>query len=184
MSEKLPLHAVVDNFNFDQAAKKLLATRKVAEDGNTVTYEEISHDMGDKTLKLRGTHILFEIIHKMANGKCNTCLGKGYFVNNVLKSKVKDPTGQMVLEDEIPEGLSDEQKQIWQAKIEKNPFWRIVNNCTCAVDRFMKKNEDVVVNGFHNIFIRTDYDLVPLEKKAEEPVKVEETKIVEEPKQE
>jgi len=166
--KKPPLFTVVDNWNFNEAAKKLLATRKVSEEGRVISYEEITHKMMDKILKLRGVNVSYEEIHKQANNKCKTCNGKGYYVKNLLKSKFPNPNGYLVLEDLIPDNLSEEQQKIWKAKIEALPTWRIFTNCTCAVMKYLKKNLDVIVNDNHNIFVRIDYDIVPATESAPE----------------
>ena len=180
--KKPPLFTIIDNWNFDEAAKKLLATRKVAEEGRTISYEEIAHKMNDKIIKLRGVDVPYEEIHKCANNRCNICNGKGYYVKGVLKTKLPDPKGNLVLEDLIPKGLTEEQQKIWKAKIESLPTWRVFTNCTCAVMRYLKKNIDVIVNTNHNIFVRIDYDIVPVTEtipEASAPVKAEETKAEE-----
>jgi len=172
MSEKKDLAASVDQFNFEAVTQKLMATRKVVSE-TEVTYEEVEHSMGDKILKLRGTHVPLDDVYKYASGSCKVCsYGKGYYISNIPKIKYPQPTGLMVLEAEIPEGLSEDQVKIYEAKIAKDPNWKIINVCRCASEKALRKNPTWVATGTRTVYIALDYNFEdkPSEEKTEEKI--------------
>lgn len=160
MASKKSLGEVIDGYNFKLVTQKLMSGRKV-HDENTVTYEEVEHQMGDKILKVRGTHIPLEEIFKYASGNCKMCsYGKGYFISEIAKTKYPNPRGLMVLEPVIPEGLSEDQKKIYEERIKNEKTWRIANTCRCASEKALKKNLSWVANENRNVFIDLDYEFV------------------------
>jgi len=163
------LAAKVDQHNFKMVTEKLLSTRKVISESE-ITYDEVEHSMGDKVLKLRGTHVPLEEVYKFAKNRCKTCsYGKGYYVTNIPKANYPDPRGHMLLEPEIPEDLSEEQREIMEAKIASIPTWKIINVCKCASERALAKNPSWVANANRNLFIDLDFNFVdkPTEEKVE-----------------
>lgn len=168
-SEKdLSLASQLDQHNYRLITEKLLKTRKVVSE-TEIIYDEVEQSIGDKILKLRGKHVPLDEVYKYAKNTCKQCsYGKGYFITNIPKYNYPDPRGLLLLEPEIPEGLSEEQKQIHEAKIAKIPTWKILNVCSCAAQRAQEKNPTWVANANHNLFIDLDFNFV--DKPAEEKV--------------
>jgi len=163
---------VIDKKSFEIITGKLLATRKVVSE-TEIIYEEVEQKVAGKLLKLRGIHVPLDKVYPYASSNCRICTyGKGYFISNILKHQYPDPRGFMVLEPKMPEGLSEEQQNIMQAKFEKIPTWKIINTCECAVKRALKKNPNWVSTANRNVFIELDYNF---EDVPEEEKKVEKT---------
>jgi hypothetical protein len=174
--KKEALSNIIDKNSFDTITKKLLATRKVINLEET-TYEEVELRVAGKLLKLRGIHIPLDKVYPYASGRCKTCsCGKGYYISNILKSQYPDPRGFMVLEPEMPEGLSEDQQKIMQAKFDKIPTWKLINTCECAAKKALLKNSNWVSTANRNVFLELDYNFEeePIEDtKVEEPVEQE-----------
>jgi hypothetical protein len=165
MSDEKDLAGTVDQVNFELMTQKLMATRKVLSE-TEVTYDEISHGIGDKIIKLRGTHVPLDDVYKYASGSCKVCgYGRGYFISNISKVKYPNPRGLLVLEPETPEDPSGDYRP--------EQCWKIVNVCKCASEKALKKNPSWVATQNRNVFVALDFSF---EDKPAEEVPVEDTK--------
>jgi hypothetical protein len=181
MSNDKELAALVDTYTFGLISQKLLATRKVI-DEVTVTYGEVEQEIGDRILKLRGTHVPLDEVYKYSSSSCKTCgYGRGYFISNIPKAKYPNPRGLLVLEPEVPSDLTEEQKQDRAAQLSKEPTWKIVNVCKCASEKALLKNPSWVSTANRNVFIALDFNFVdkPLDEIVETVVETEVSPVIE-----
>lgn len=159
MSIKKPLDLVVDRHNFNLIIKKVAGVRKDTGDGRTFTYSEITHNWGNKKIKVLGRHFPLEEVLKNANSKCNFCFGQGYRFVNIPKFNYPDPSPFLVDEETLPKDLSDEEQRKWKEAQKNISTWRIMQICNCAVKKTHKKNPHVLSNTHHNIWMTLDYEI-------------------------
>jgi hypothetical protein len=156
---KKHLVELVGGLTYNNIINKLLNSRKVDKDGNK-TFGEVEHDIDSGKLKITAKPIDITEITKNGKGSCRRCsFGKGFYVINIPKSKLKDPRGHMVLDTDPPEYFNEEQKKEWSAKKAKETTWKIVKVCDCAIKESIKKHPNLVADSNGAVFIETDYTL-------------------------
>jgi hypothetical protein len=158
MSDKKFLYELVSPQDYVNICNSVLGARREEEDG-AVVYDEIEYKSGDTLYKVQGHHFPVQDVIDSANSKCKHCNSKGYTTVNVPKSKLPDPSGYFV-EEEDPNMKGSSQ------------FWRITTPCECAVKNVIKKHGSVFTIDTRCVFVDLSYTSEKLEDKKEDKPKI------------
>jgi len=159
--DRKPLREVVGDASYSFLVNKLLNSRSVSADG-VAGFGEVPYETDSEIYKVTAKVVDVEEITKNAKGSCKHCnFGKGYYVINIPKTTLKDPRGHMVLDTDPPENITEEAKEVWLAKKNKETTWKIVRVCTCAIAESLKKNPHLIVDSNHTVFIEAEYTVEP-----------------------
>lgn len=161
--EKKPLKEVLDNVTFNAILADVTKTRKDHGDGRTFTYEEVTREWEDKSLKVMGRHFPLDKVFINASGSCNVCNGKGYYYNHISKLKYPDPSEFLLDIDYLPKSKSDEDQKKWQEEQSKISTWKVLCICPEAARKTIRKNPHVCTNQLRNIWITVDYEFIDKE---------------------
>lgn len=173
MSETGTQKALAKEFsNFDLNRLFQEAVKNMS-DKAPFSIEPFEFEADKKSYMITPTRVDHEEVIKKANSSCKDCYGKGYFVSNILKTKLPDPSIYLEIKPEhsMPETLSEEQQKIWMEREEKlyneSKTWRIMNICPCAIKRYVKNKPNIMYNDTQTLFIDFDYDLITVNKKED-----------------
>lgn len=146
MAEK-QIYELVSSVDYMNICNLVLGTRKEGEDG-AITYQEVEYTLGGTSYKIQGHHFPIQDVVASANKNCKECNSKGYTTISILKSKLPDPSGYFVEEEEehtLPEGGA--------FTTAPTDFWKITTPCECAVKNVIKKNPSVFTIDTRCVFI-------------------------------
>jgi hypothetical protein len=158
-----PIRDKVGTNSMQILMRRSLDGRKVVDgarltDKDGVTYEEFTHDAGDKMFVVRPKHVTIDEVSAYANLKCKICNSKGYFVANIAKAKLKGPSDHVILSNKPFEGLNEEQRNEIIEEERKRKTWRVILPCDCAVKRMSKADPNFFVSDDRAIMFTLDYE--------------------------
>lgn len=159
----LPLDKVLDENNFKMLVHEVIQTREALPDGRSFTYKEVKFPHNGKVIYVMGRHVPLENIFVQGKSSCNICSGKGYYFTNLSKKQFPDPSDFLVQEDALPKDLTPIEQEKWKKDEESKTTWRVLTVCMCAVKSAHKKNEYLLSNEKHNIWMTLDYEIKDVE---------------------
>lgn len=141
----------------------ILKNRHVTEDSTLtdedgVTYGEVWHDHDGVEFLIRPKHVTIDMVSEYGDSKCNDCYGKGYRTVEVAKGSLRNPSDHVILARKPFAGLSDEAREDLIEEEKKNPRWRILLPCHCALKRMQKVDPSFYVSNDSAIMFRLEYE--------------------------
>jgi hypothetical protein len=156
--EKRRIKDIFNTAEINSIVKRIYQTRKIDKD-DKISYEGTETNKNGIKYKISAEHVPVERIMEYSKSGCRTCGGLGRKIVNILKSRIPDPENYVVLSNQPIGQMTEEQRKIWIEKEKKNPFWRILLPCRCALKN-IEKTGDIFSNPFGNITMRLDYEIL------------------------
>lgn len=158
-TDQLPLDKVLDPIDFKKLLYEVIKTREPVGDGRSFTYKEIKYRAKGKVFYVTGRHFPLEEVFKNGNNNCNVCYSKGYYLSEISKDLVTDPSEYLMQEESLPKDLTPIEQQKWEEKEKNKSTWIFMNICSCAMKKTHNKNPRVLSNANHNIWMVLDYEI-------------------------
>jgi len=162
-AEQISLARKIGKVQMDLVWKGVLKGRKVNDsakltDEDGVQYDEVVHRVGDIEYVIHPKHVTLDMVSDYGNSSCRGCWGKGYNTVEVAKRSLHNPSDYIILSRRPLENLSDEEREKAIEDERKNPRWRILLACNCAIQRMSKSEPNFYVTDDRSIMLRLDYE--------------------------
>jgi hypothetical protein len=154
-----PIEELLNPTQFDFVVKNLLNSRRVSPE-DEVSYTPVETEHNGIRYLVKAAHVSVDEIRQHGQSSCKKCIGKGYSIVYLDKSKIPNPQDYVILSEKPIETMTEEEKKLWIEVEKKKKLWKVLIPCKCAIKRLSRLQRTIVSNQVGNIVAKLSYERI------------------------